>query len=70
MADWLLWPALFILDMGGIVAGWFVSKDSFSFLVLQLGFALLVLAAIVYFFVFLQSLVRYWLSRPRANRLS
>ena len=70
MTDWLLWPAQFLLNAGGIVAGWFVSKDAYSFLALQMGFALLVLATIVYLFVFLQNLVRYWLSRPRADRPS
>jgi hypothetical protein len=70
MVDWLIWPAQFLLNAGGIVASWFVSTDSLSFLGLQMGFALLVLAAVVYLFVLLQNLVRYWRSRPRTNRPS
>jgi hypothetical protein len=70
MIDWLVWPAQLLLNAGGTVAGWFVSRDAISFLALQMGFALVVLATIVYLFVFLQSLVRYWRSRPRANRPS
>jgi len=70
MIDWLLWPAQLLLNAGGIVASWFVSKDALSFLALQMGFALVVLAVIVYLFVFLQNLVGYWRSRPRADRPS
>ena len=44
MVDWLTWPAELVLSAGGIVASWFVSKDSLSFVALQMGFALLVLA--------------------------
>ena len=47
MVDWLIWPAELVLNAGGIVASWFVSKDSLSFVALQMGFALLVLAAVV-----------------------
>lgn len=70
MVDWLIWPAQFLLDAGAIVAGWFVGKDSLSFLALQMGFALLVLAAIVYLFVLLQNVVGFWRSRRRTNRPS
>ena len=44
MVDWLTWPAELILNAGGIVARWFVGKDSLSFVALQMGFALVVLA--------------------------
>jgi hypothetical protein len=47
MVDWLTWPADLVLSAGAIVAGWFVSKDAPSFLAVQMGFALLVLAAVV-----------------------
>jgi hypothetical protein len=56
MVDWLLWPAQFLLNAGGVVASWFVGRDSLSFLALQMGFALLVLAAIVLLIAFLQTL--------------
>ena len=35
MVDWLTWPAQLILSVGGIVASWFVTKDSLSFVALQ-----------------------------------
>jgi hypothetical protein len=56
MIDWLLWPAQVLLNAGGDVASWFVSRDSLGFLALQMGFGLLVLAAIVFLFAFLQTL--------------
>ena len=37
MVDWLTWPAELVLNAGGIVASWFVSKDSISFVALQDG---------------------------------
>ena len=52
MVDWLTWPAELVLSAGGIVASWFVGKDSLSFVALQMGFALVVLAAIVSLFAF------------------
>ena len=56
MVDWLIWPARFLLNAGGDVASWFVSRDSLGFLALQMGFGLLVLAAIVFLIAFLQTL--------------
>ena len=47
MLDWLTWPADQLLRIGGIVAGWFFSKDATSFTVVQMMFATLVLAAFV-----------------------
>jgi membrane protein YdbS with pleckstrin-like domain len=70
MVDWLTWPAELILSAGGIVASWFVSRDSFGFVALQMGFGLVVLAAVVSLFAFLPAFVRYWRSRSRINRLS
>jgi hypothetical protein len=70
MADWITWPAQLVLSAGGIVASWFVSKDSLSFVALQMGFALLVLAAVVSLFAFLPTLVGYWRSRSRISRPS
>ena len=59
MVDWLTWPAELLLSAGGTVASWFVSKDTPSFVALQMGFALLVLAAVVS----LPLLIGYWRSR-------
>ena len=71
MVDWLTWPAELVLGAGGIVASWFVSKDSLSFVALQMGFALLVLAAaVVSLFAYLPALVGYWRSRSRISRPS
>jgi hypothetical protein len=63
MIDWLTWPAELLLSAGGIVASWFVSKDTPSFVALQMGFAVLVLAAIVSLFAYLPPLIGYWRSR-------
>ena len=60
MVDWLTWPAELVLSAGGTVASWFVSRDSLSFVALQMGFALLVLAAVVSLFAYLPALVGYW----------
>jgi hypothetical protein len=42
MVDWLTWPAELVLSAGGVVASWLVSRDSLSFVALQMGFALVV----------------------------
>jgi hypothetical protein len=63
MLDWLSWPADLLLNAGGVVASWFVSKDAPSFVVVQMMVATLVLAAIVSVFVYWQSLVEFWQSR-------
>jgi len=60
--DRLTWPADLLLNAGGFVASWFVSKDLPSFVVIQMMVATLVLAAIVSAIVFWQSLVEYWQS--------
>ena len=65
MLDWLSWPADLLLNAGGFVASWFVSKDAPSFVVIQMMVATLVLAALVSMFVYWQSLVEYWRSRLR-----
>jgi hypothetical protein len=70
MVDWLTWPAELVLSAGGIVASWFVGKDSLSFVALQMGFALVVLAAIVSLFAYLPMLVGYWRSLSQTNRPS
>lgn len=67
---WLTWPAELILSAGGIVTSWFVSRDSPSFEALQMGFASLVLAAIVSLFAFLPTSIGYWRSRSHINRPS
>jgi hypothetical protein len=60
MVDWLTWPADFLLNIGGIVASWFFSKDASSFIVVQMMVATLVLAAIVFLIAFLQALWSRW----------
>jgi len=60
MVDWLTWPADLLLSAGGIVAGWFISKDAPSFIVVQMMVATLVLAAIVFLIAFLQALWSRW----------
>jgi hypothetical protein len=65
MLDWLSWPADLLLNAGGVVASWFVSKDAPSFVVVQMMVATLVLAAIVSVFVYWQLLVEFWQSRWR-----
>jgi len=63
MIDWLTWPADLLLSAGGIVASWFASKDTPSYTALQMGFAVLVLAAVVSLFAYLPSLIGYLRSR-------
>jgi len=70
MVDWLTWPAELVLSAGGIVASWFISKDAPSFAAIQMGFGLLILAAVVSLFVFLPTLVGYWRSRSQIDRPS
>ena len=67
MVDWLTWPAELVLGAGGIVASWFVSKDSLSFVALQMGFALVVLAAVVSLFAYLPALFGYLRSRSQPS---
>jgi hypothetical protein len=67
MLDWLTWPADLLLNAAGVVAGWFVSKDTTSFTVIQMGVGTLVLAAVVSGIVFWQSLVEFWRSRWRPH---
>jgi hypothetical protein len=57
--DWLTWPADQLLRISGVVAGWFFGKDAISFTIVQMGFATLVLAAVVALIVFWQVLVGY-----------
>jgi hypothetical protein len=57
MVDWLTWPAELLLSAGGIVASWFVSKDTPGFVALQLWFSVLVFAAVVWLFAYLPSLI-------------
>jgi hypothetical protein len=56
MLDWLTWPATVLLRAGAVVAGWIVSEDAPSFVVVQMMVATLVLAAVVTLIVYLQSL--------------
>jgi len=68
MVNWLTWPADLLLSTGGIVASWFADKNTPSFIALQIGFSMLVLAAIVSLLAFLPVLIGNWRSRP--NRTS
>ena len=63
MLDWLTWPADLLLNAAAVVAGWFVSKDATSFVVIQMMVATLVLATVVSAIVFWRSLVECWQSR-------
>ncbi|MFZ0852610.1 MAG: hypothetical protein WAO08_25825 [Hyphomicrobiaceae bacterium] len=38
MLDWLTRPTDWLLSAGGLVAGWFFSKDAISFTVVQMMF--------------------------------
>jgi hypothetical protein len=67
MLDWLTWPADQLLQIGGVVAGWFFSKDATSFTVVQMMFATLVLAAFVTVLVFWQQLIDYFRSLWKAR---
>jgi hypothetical protein len=67
MVDWLLWPADLLLSAGGIIAGWFASKDTPSFVALQMGFAVLVLAAVVSLIAYLPTFIGYLRSRFRPS---
>jgi hypothetical protein len=58
--DWLTWPADQLLRIGGVVASWFFSEDATGFILVQMGFATLVLAALVALLVFWQALVDYF----------
>jgi hypothetical protein len=59
MLDWLTWPADQLLRIGGVVAGWFFSKNAVSFTVVQMMFATIVLAALLALIVFWQRLIEY-----------
>jgi hypothetical protein len=61
MLDWLTRPADWLLSAGGFVASWFFSEDATSFTVVQMMFAMLMLAAFV-FLISWQTLVEYWRS--------
>ena len=67
MLDWLTWPADLLLSTGGYVASWFFSKDATSFVVVQMMFATLVLAAIMSLIVYWQTLFGYLRSRRKAS---
>ncbi|MBO0755920.1 MAG: hypothetical protein J2P54_08670 [Bradyrhizobiaceae bacterium] len=64
--DWLTWPASLLLRLGAFVASWFVSADTPSFAVIQMMVATLVLAAVLFVIVYLQSLTDSWRSRSAA----
>ncbi len=62
VADWLTWPADVLLNVGGWVAGWFFDKDATSFIVVQMMFATLVLAAVVALLAYWETVSEYWKS--------
>jgi hypothetical protein len=47
MPDWITWPTDVLLWIGGVISGWFFSKEATSFTDVQTAFAALVLAAFV-----------------------
>jgi hypothetical protein len=59
MLDWLTWPADLLMWIGGVVAGWFFSKDAASFTNVQTACATLVLAALVAVLVYWRGLFEY-----------
>jgi hypothetical protein len=59
MIDWLTWPADLLLSAGAAIARLFVSEDTPSFILIQMGVALVVLAAIVSLLVFWQSVTEF-----------
>ena len=67
VGDWLSWPADLLLNVGGWVASWFFDKDASSFIVEQMMFATLVLAAIMTLIVYWQTLFGYLRSRGKAS---
>jgi hypothetical protein len=64
MIDWVIRS---FLDVGAVVASWFVSKDAAGFDVISTMIATLVLAAILCLVIYWQSLVGYWRSRRRSR---
>jgi hypothetical protein len=62
MLDWFARPTDQLPRIGGVVAGWFFSKDATSFTVVQMMVATLVLAFVT-LLVFFQSLFGYCRSR-------
>jgi len=63
MLDWLYWPADLLLRAGGVVTGWFVSRDAPGFDVMQMMVATLILAAAVAALVYWRPLVDFWRAR-------
>lgn len=61
--DWLTWPADLLLSASGYIAKWFLNEDAASFTVLQMGLAMLIVAAVVPLFAYWGTLVGYWRSR-------
>jgi hypothetical protein len=59
MPDWLTWPADLLMWIGGVVAGWFFTKESSSFTNVQTACAALVLAALVTLLVYWRSLFEF-----------
>ena len=62
MLDWLTWPADELLRIGGVVAGWFFSKDAVGFTLVQMMFATIMLAAFIALIVLWQRLIGYYRS--------
>ena len=65
MVDWLTWPAELLLRAGGFVASLFASKGTTGFVALQIGFATLVLPAVISLIIYLPSVVGYLRSPQR-----
>lgn len=75
MLGWLGWIADLLLAIGGIIAGWFVSKDASSFTGIQTMVAMMILTALVASIAYGQSVAEFLRhgsthgqpgSRPRA----
>jgi hypothetical protein len=59
MTDWLTWPADLLLSAGGFFARWLVSEDEPSFVLLQMAFAILIVAAFVFLVAWWRTLIVY-----------
>ena len=63
MIDWLTWPADLLLSAGAFFARIFADEGSNSFILLQMAFAILIVAAIVFLVAWWRTLLGYWQSR-------
>jgi hypothetical protein len=68
MLDWLTWPADFLLNTAAVLASWFVNKDSWNFVTIQMALAVLLLAVVVALIAYWQWLVHWVVESWRSIR--